>query len=184
MRRIAGWAAVLSLLAGCALSFGADDTKKPAPKDKTDAKDNKDKMIAAGEVTGKLIRIESAQKTLAIEISIPYLQGRSIAYRTLPLELHAADDVKVRLAQPPIEFDAKGNPKKYTAKELKELRGPGNLWGFPGDFDSLKADQIIRAVLMKPKAPPRPVGKDKNMEDLSTDKPVVTLVYVLIEPRK
>jgi hypothetical protein len=188
MRWALVWAAMMVVLAGSSVRAGApDDDKKPAAKDKDkDKAETKEKMIPAGEFTGKITRIESAQKTLAIQIDIPYLNGRSIAYRAVPVEVSAADNVKVRMAQPPIEFDAKGNPKKYSAKELKDLKGPGNLWGFPGDFDSLKAEQIVRVFLMRPKPPPRVLGKDKNHEGdlLSDNKPVVTLVYVLVEPRK
>jgi hypothetical protein len=35
----------------------------------------------------------------------------------------------VRSLQPPVAFDDKGNVKKYTAQELKEMRGDGKLPG-------------------------------------------------------
>jgi hypothetical protein len=157
------------------------ETDKPSPSgDKSEAKD---KRVLAGEFTGKLVRVEPAQKSLAVQIDIPYLNGRNIAHYTKDIELQAADDVKVRLLNPPTAFDAKGNPRKYTAKELKELRGPGHLPGYPGDFDSLKVDQIVQVTLKKQKNQPRYWAK-KDKEASSEPKPVVTLIVILQEPRK
>jgi hypothetical protein len=182
MRYAAAWTSLVILLA---LGFvgAADDDKKPG-KDKPETKD---KLVPAGEVTGKLVRVEGSQKLLEIQINLPYFTGRSVGYRGVNVELQTSDDLKVRLPQPPIEFDAKGNPKKYSVKELKELRGPGNLPGFPGDFDSLKPEQYVKVVLKKVKDPPKVYGKkekDADKEFPIENKPVVTMVIVLLEPRK
>src|SRR5262249_3678886 len=42
---------------------------------------------------------------------------------TSVLELQSTDDVIVRVSQPPAQFDEKGRVKKYTQKELRELKG-------------------------------------------------------------
>lgn len=65
------------------------------------------------------------------------------------IEIQALDDAKVRLADPPPQYDAKGNPRKLTPYERRALQGPGNSWGYPGDFDSLKSDQMVRIFLLK-----------------------------------
>jgi hypothetical protein len=181
--RWAGPLAALALALSPASAQQKDPAQKPAGKDRLEAKD---RTVPAGEITGKLVRIESAQKTLAVQISIPYFIGRNLNYRHVDIELQTADDVKVRLANPPLEFDAKGNPKRYTAKELKALRGPGNLPGFPGDFDSLKNEQIVKCFLKRPKDPPRLTGKDpkRDQELLNQSKPVVDMVFILVEPRR
>jgi hypothetical protein len=71
-----------------------------------------------------------------------------------------ADDMKVRLAQPPDAFDDKGNIKKYTAKELKELKGPDNLPGFTGTLEDVKANQLVLVTLAR--KPVKPADKPKN----------------------
>jgi hypothetical protein len=65
------------------------------------------------------------------------------------IEIQALDDAKIRLADPPPQYDAKGNPRKLTPYERRALQGPGNSWGYPGDFDGLKPDQMVRIFLLK-----------------------------------
>jgi hypothetical protein len=105
------------------------------------------------------------------------------------IELRATDDMKVRVLELPVEFDDKGKPKKYTKKELADRRGPDpSLPGYTGDFDNLKAGQIVKVYLVKPKAPPKPVGKGKD-KDKDDDDPVdkrqqVWMVVILGEPKQ
>ena len=54
-----------------------------------------------------------------------------------------ADDMKVRLLRPPEAYDDKGNPKKYTDKELKELKGPDKLPGYTGTLEDVKTNQLV-----------------------------------------
>src|SRR5262249_22649717 len=42
---------------------------------------------------------------------------------TKDVELTSDDNLKVRVQNPPAEFDSKGKPKKLSSKELKELKG-------------------------------------------------------------
>ncbi len=73
-----------------------------------------------------------------------------------------ADDMKVRLAQPPPAFDDKGHIKKYTAKELKELKGPDNLPGYTGTLDDVKTGQLV--VVHLARRPAKAADKDKEKE--------------------
>ncbi len=108
------------------------------------------------------------------------------------IDLKAADDIKVRTLQPPIDYDDKGNVKKYTAKELKELKGTGNLPGYTAEFDSLRNSQIVKVYLKKGAVAPNKKamkkGKKKKKddedddEDLDVEKPEAVLVIVLQEP--
>jgi hypothetical protein len=93
-----------------------------------------------------------------------------------------ADDMKVRLLQPPDAFDEKGHIKKYTLKELKELKGPENLPGFTGTLDDVKANQIVVAYLARKPAKPakegdKPLGKDK-------DNPLLIRMILIIGDKK
>jgi hypothetical protein len=82
-------------------------------------------------------------------------------------ELQTAADVKVRWQQPPTDYDDKGNPKKYTAKELQELKGNDpSLPGYKGEFDNLKAGQTVKVTLARVKTP----AKDKEDKDKKKDK--------------
>jgi hypothetical protein len=111
------------------------------------------------------------------------------------IDLRAAEDMKVRTMKPPLEYDDKGNVKKYTAQELKELRGKGNLPGYTADFDSLREGQIVKVYLAKPKAKPKKKvdkkdkkGKkdkkdmDDEDEELEQPKPEAVMVVVIKEP--
>jgi hypothetical protein len=66
-------------------------------------------------------------------------------------DLPVADHLVVRLVQPASAFDDKGNIKKYTAKELQEMKGPGNLPGYRADRADLAVGQIVKLYLAPPK---------------------------------
>jgi len=89
-----------------------------------------------------------------------------------------ADDMKVRLSQPPAAFDDKGNLKKYTAKELKELKGPDNLPGYTGTLEDVKTNQLVLVSLArKPtKAGDKPKDGDKLWDK---DNPLLIRMIVL-----
>src|SRR5438105_10509483 len=54
------------------------------------------------------------------------------------VDVTAAPDAKVRIKNPPPRFDQKGNLLKYSANELKELKGDSpeeqKLQGYKRDF--------------------------------------------------
>jgi hypothetical protein len=88
---------------------------------------------------------------------LPRLQAGTIKYQPLDIKVRATDNIRVRAAWPPQEYDDKGNLKRYTAKQLRELQGKGGLPGFPAEFEALRAGQMIHLYL----APhvPNPVPK-------------------------
>jgi hypothetical protein len=80
--------------------------------------------------------------------SIPRGSGQHLQTIRTDLQMQADDDVKVRIDQPPVQYDAKGHPKKYTSAQLKELKGKETkLPGYPSDFDQLKAGDIVKVTL-------------------------------------
>lgn len=65
------------------------------------------------------------------------------------MDVAMANELQIRVQDPPQEFDEKGKQKKYTAEELKKLKGPGNLWGYPGEIDKIKPGAILQVFLYK-----------------------------------
>src|SRR5262249_29197676 len=60
------------------------------------------------------------------------------------IKLEPTEDMKVRWYKPPLTYDDNGKPKKLTAKELKELKGPNKkLVGYTATADNLKVNQIV-----------------------------------------
>jgi hypothetical protein len=143
-------------------------------------------LLQAGEVTGKVTRIGERGTSFSFQVSETRLQraGRKGLPRPRVtvhnVQLEAAEDVVVRLAKPPLQFDEKGKPKPYTADELRELRGKDpSLPGYASDFGSLKPGSVVRLRLEQAKSggkdaePPREPGAGRG--------PVVTMIYVLVE---
>jgi hypothetical protein len=99
------------------------------------------------------------------------------------VELQATDDLKVRILQPPVDFDEKGRPRRYTAKELKDLKGPDiQLPGYTGDFDNLKPGQTVQVSLARKKdALKKPVAKDKEKDPPNEDRLLATMIVILQE---
>lgn len=65
------------------------------------------------------------------------------------VELLMKDDVKIRQLTPPEAFDDKGNKKKYTTKELKELKGDdAKSPGYPAEYSDLVNQSIVTLTLM------------------------------------
>lgn len=90
-------------------------------------------------------------------------------------DLQATDDVNVRLAKLPLEFDDKGYPKKYTDKELKERKGPDpNLPGYASSFEELKPGHIVKVTFGRAKTD----SKDADKKD---EHPHITRIIVVDE---
>jgi hypothetical protein len=121
-----------------------------------------------------------------------------ITIKTKDIELRATDEIKVRSLQPPIDYDDKGNVKKYTKKELAELKGADKtLPGYTADFEAIQAKQVVKVYLAKDsKAGAKKVMKKKKAkkkkkdEDVDDDdsledesKLVAAMVVIVAEPR-
>jgi hypothetical protein len=53
---------------------------------------------------------------------------------------------------PPVQYDEKGRPKRYTNKELTELKGEDKKSpGFPGSVEDLQANAVVRVDLVRTK---------------------------------
>jgi hypothetical protein len=124
--------------------------------------------------------------------------GNLVQTKKMDVDLRANDDIKVRSLQPPIDYDDKGNVKKYTKKELAELKGPDkSLPGYTRDYESLQSNQYVKVYLAKEKpgakkkAAKKPKkGKKEKKEDADDDdgledesKPLAVMVVIEREPR-
>ena len=96
-------------------------------------------------------RAQATQQYYQTAIQLAQTQQRLVRPKDLhyDVKLRFADDMKVRLLQPPVDYDDKGNLKKYTAKELQELRGKEGLPGYTGDVESVRSGQIVRVFLAR-----------------------------------
>ncbi len=97
-----------------------------------------------------------------------------VVTRHQDVPLVAAEDVKVRVAGPPPDFDEKGNPKKYTPEELRKLKGPEKLWGYPGDWSNLQNGQEVKVFL----------ARNKKAAAAAEKKAEVSRIYVLGDTKK
>ena len=132
------------------------------------------------------------RRSLTIQLLQAQAGMTAIKHEKHSIDIEAADDIVVRAIHPPPQFDDKGNVKRYTAKELKELKGDNpKLPGYTSDFDSLHPDQIIEVRFAKPKEQPkartntRNKDKDKDADkdaDAESSKPVAKMILILAEP--
>ena len=92
--------------------------------------------------------------------------------------LTLGEDLNVRLKSPPVEYDENNKRKKHTVEELKELKGPGNEWGYTGDLSQLQSGQSIKVYLGRKKI-------DKSKDKVATDtSPFVYKIHVYSEVKK
>jgi len=141
-------------------SFGQDKDKKA--EDKNAKADPKEKWIPAGQVVAVLKEVRESDKSVVLSIQTrgSYYNPKQkslVPAKMEDIELLLKDDVKIRQANPPEAFDDKGRPKKYTVKELKELKGDDlKSPGYPADFSDLINQSIVNVTLMqKPQKPVR-----------------------------
>jgi hypothetical protein len=99
------------------------------------------------------------------------------------VDFHTADGVKVRALTLPIKFDDKGDIKKYTEDEKKQLRGKdASLPGYEAKLEDLKTGQFIKVTLARHKEDKKDADKDKDAKDKdakeTTHKLEVTLIVI------
>jgi hypothetical protein len=124
---------------------------------------------------------------LAAQSSLMQNQANMYTLKTITqdVELQTIDDVVVRLANPPPQFDDRGKVRKPTAKELRELRGDPKLPGYRGAFSDLAVEQVVTVTLVKKKGDvprPRPRGKDADSVPNLENLPQVSMIYVIADP--
>lgn len=72
-------------------------------------------------------------------------------------EFNVLTDAKVRLLNPPVEFDEKGRPKKLDSEESKKRKGDTpaeqKLPGIKSEFNVLKPGDVVQVTFSRPKNP-------------------------------
>jgi hypothetical protein len=128
--------------------------------------------------------VRTAQQQMALN------QAKLITYekKTQDYEIQANDDVVVRSANPPEQFDEKGKVKKYTKKELDELRGPDHkVPGFKAEFGDIQTDMLVKVQLVRKKDAPKPVvrkpkDKDAELDVMGDYEPHASMIIILFNP--
>ncbi len=104
------------------------------------------------------------------------------------LKLRAAENAHVRWFNPPPDYDEKGNIKRYTKQELKDLKGNTNLPGYKGEYDAVRTGQYVRVYLKKMPMPVKGAGqKGKKIEDDEAGiqaRPEVVVIEIIAEPKQ
>jgi hypothetical protein len=103
-------------------------------------------------------------------------------------DLEAVENVKVRMAELPREYDDKGYPKKYSDQELKERKGPDpKLPGYTAALEDVQVGQVVKLTLARKKPAPKPADKDGDKDNdqdkdaMADARPEVTMIVILKE---
>jgi hypothetical protein len=101
-------------------------------------------------------RQQLAQAAFDYQRRVVDLRKNTVKYVPKDIPMKAADNIKVRSYSPPLDYDDKGNVKKYNPRELAKLRGKEKLPGYPAEFEALRAGQYVQVYLPKNQASPVP----------------------------
>jgi hypothetical protein len=130
-------------------------------KDKKDTTDQKEKLIKIRDIVGKVTGTDPNEKSFHLQL---------VGARQ-DVKVMTTDDVKVRTKNPPVAYDDKGNKKKYTAKELKELKGNDpKLPGYTAEFNDLKQNQVVEVSLVRKKS------------DRDAKQPLASVILIVTQP--
>jgi hypothetical protein len=72
----------------------------------------------------------------------------------LEFEAFLNDDTIFRLSLAPKKFDEKGNIKRWTDRELRELRAPADQPGYKGERDDLRVNTWVFVSVLRKKSDP------------------------------
>ena len=129
----------------------------------------------ANSVRDRLKQVANIQKDIA--------QNQAKLYKFKEVNqkfvVNIAENATVRTLELPPVFDEKGNVIRRTAQEMKELRGDTRLPGYKGELGDLKADQMVRIVIVHNKStkidPPSRSDKKSDKPDAPDEKPPIKL---------
>jgi hypothetical protein len=108
-----------------------------------------------------------------------------IAVRHASIDLQPTTEVEIRVSEPPPKYDDQGKQQKYTAAELRELKG-GKAWGYPGNWSDLQKGQMLAAFLSKkkPSDTESDEGTTKSKASLEVGRPSVAKIHILPDVQK
>lgn len=157
----------VALVAFAGLAVAAQDKTQPPAKT----------YKVVNTVAGKLDAVEAKDMTLTLEISAGGGRNR----KAEKVEFKLAEDVKYRTLVEPKLLDDNGKPRKPTAAEKKEWKGPDpKLPGYTAELSALKKGQLVQLQLSQDKSEPPP-PKAKKGEVQQQPKLYVTMVVIAAE---
>jgi hypothetical protein len=133
---------------------GTDSTpkKKVIGNKKEKPEVPKNPYVKLNTVSGKVAKFDEASNCLTIKVPVPYINNKKFESKDVDVKAVLTDDVKIRLMVPPVQYDEKGRPKRYTNKELTDLKGEDKKSpGFPGSVEDLQANAVVRVDLVRTK---------------------------------
>ncbi len=152
-------------------AWAQKDKKKDALSDKADSS-----KLKAGKYGG--ILKTSPNKDRFFDLEIPVAGGKKVL-----VEFQLTEKAKVRTTLLPDAFDDKGNPKKYTAKELAELKGKDKtLPGYESAVENLRAGQTVQLTLVTVRPPAGGKKKDDDGLKAADKTKQVSLIVIQKSP--
>lgn len=133
----------------------------------------------------KLQHFSSKLNHVSMKTHAQHLPYR-VVVRHESIDLQPASDIEVRIADPPPKLDESGKLHKYSADELRDLKGTGKVWGFPADWSQVEKGQLITVFLAKKKsadtdAKERPIQVTGSSNE---GRPTVAKIYILTDDKK
>jgi hypothetical protein len=126
---------------------------------------------SAGEFTVQLGQPHPAKVMAAQQWYKQQIQQKTFTYESLnqykmkmaqasEVDVRTAANMKVRTMFLPVEYDAKGNMKRWSSKEIAALKGTSKLPGFPSQADAIRSGQIVDLYVAK--EPKKTANKDSK----------------------
>lgn len=122
------------------------------------------------------------RQVVELQFDMQRRRNDEIVTRTQHVDFTAEENVKVRVKDPPPEYDDKGNLKKPTKADLKKLKGPdATLPGYTAEFENVHVGQYVQVYLPKPKAAKNAAKRDDP--DLEPMGPRAVMIYIVGEDK-
>jgi hypothetical protein len=147
---------------------------KPDPAAQSRIQQLNAELAAAGRIPNPAAR---ARRVSDLQSQINS-QASRVKQEHKDITLTLGEDLDVRLKTPPVEYDENSKKKKHSTEELKELKGPGNEWGYPGDPTQLASGQSIKVYVGRKK-----IDKSKD-KDPADHTPFVYKIHIYSEVKK
>lgn len=99
------------------------------------------------------------------------------------VKLRAGDAIRVGSRNPPLDYDEKGNLKRWTSKQLNALKAGSKVPGYyPAEWKDLRPGQLVSVYLAKPEKKSYVKKKFVDDEDLLPKRPEAVMITINLEP--
>lgn len=136
-------------------------------------------------IFGERDPVQRARRMNNLQMEMAKKQANPLETHTVQdVEVRAVDKMVVRCMYPPLEYDDKGNLKRWTAKELSALKGKSRLPGYPSEYETLKPGHFVSAYFAKvdrPKGGPPKKKLDDDIELIGA-RPEIVMIVIKGEP--